>query len=133
MSPQFPVFIVNDADGFDIGEEILNHPGYSFWLIAYKMSNTDKEIQPAVNAFAQAAEAEGIKFFGITSSSYDEVEDFRHQNQNPFPYYSADEIFLKTIIRSNPGLVLVKDGTIMGQWHHNDFPDFNKVKSEFIK
>lgn len=129
--PPIPVFIVNDADGYDIGEELLNHQGYSFWVIAYKISNTNHKIQPVLNAFAQTAEADGIKFFGITSSGYDEVEDFRHQNQNAFPYYSADEIFLKTIIRSNPGLLLVKDGTILAKWHHNDFPDYSAVKSQY--
>jgi uncharacterized membrane protein YphA (DoxX/SURF4 family) len=130
--PPIPVFIVNDADGMDVGEDLLNESGYSFWLIAYKIDGTDVKIQPAINAFAEAAQADGAKFIGITSSGYDEVEDFRHTHQNAFPYYTADEIFLKTIVRSNPGILLVKDGTILAKWNRNDLPSYQNVKTEFL-
>jgi len=127
-----PTFTVNDADGSDIGYEILEREGFSFILIAYNIEAANAKVQPQVNEFAASAETDGIPFFGITSSLYNATEDFRHEHQNAFPYYNADEIFLKTIIRSNPGLMLMKDGTILGKWHYNDFPDYRDIKANYL-
>lgn len=130
--PPIPVFNVMDQDGFDIGEEILNREGFSFILIAWDLDKSDKAIQPEVNAFAEMAEADGIPFFGITSSGDQTTDEFRHEHQNAFPYYSADGIFLKTIIRSNPGLLLMKDATVLGKWHFNDFPEYRDIKANYL-
>lgn len=58
----------------------------------------------------------------LTSSGYEIFEAFRHKNQLAAPYYFTDATVLKTIVRSNPGVVLLKDGTVMGKWHYNDTP-----------
>lgn len=58
----------------------------------------------------------------LTSSGYEIFEEFRHKNQLAAPYYFTDATVLKTIVRSNPGVVLVKDGTVLGKWHYNDAP-----------
>lgn len=130
--PPIATFTVNDQDGNDIGSEILNREGFSFLLIAYDIEATSEEVQPEINEFAQLAQSDDIPFFGISSSSYDVVEDFRHLHQNFFPYYSADEIFLKTIIRSNPGLLLMKDGTILAKWAYPDIPAYREVKANYL-
>ena len=127
-----PVFNVMDEDGFDIGDEIIQREGFSFLLIAYQLEGSNAKVQKTINDFAEQAEEDGIPFFGITSSGETKVNDFRHEHQTPFPYYNADEIFLKTIIRSNPGLVLMKDGTILGKWHHNNFPDYRDIKANYL-
>ena len=48
-----------------------------------------------------------------------------------YPYLFADEVLLKTIIRSNPGLVLMREGTILGKWHYNDFPSAEALETAF--
>ena len=130
--PPIPVFSVSNEDGEDIGMEILEREGFSFIVIAYDIHKTNEGIQPQVNEFAKMAEEDGIPFFGITSSAYNDVEAFRHENQNIFPYYNADEIFLKTIIRSNPGLLLMENGTVLGKWHFNDFPEYREIKANYL-
>ncbi len=130
--PPIPVFIVNNEDGDDIGMEILEREGFSFILITWDITKSNEGIQSAINEFAQQAEADDISFFGITASTYEQVEDFRHKHQNMFPYHSADPIFLKTIIRANPGLLLMENGTILGKWHFNDFPDYREVKANYL-
>ncbi len=40
---------------------------------------------------------------------------------------------MKTIIRANPGLVLLKKGVVVDMWHYNDFPDFEEVKTKYLQ
>ncbi|MAX80650.1 MAG: DoxX family protein [Crocinitomicaceae bacterium] len=115
----------------DLTDTIL-HMDAVFLLVAYDIEQSNGEIQPTVNSFQQSAEKGGIPFYGVTAGLYDQVETFRHEHQSMFPYLSCDAITLKTIIRSNPGLVLLKNGTVIGKWHYNDFPTFEEVKSELL-
>jgi len=64
----------------------------------------------------------------LTASGEEVFESFRHEHQLAIPYYFADATVLKTIIRANPGLVLMQDGVVIGKWHHNDVPDFAKIR-----
>ncbi|WP_421764217.1 BT_3928 family protein [Ekhidna sp.] len=58
----------------------------------------------------------------LTSSGYEKFEAFRHTNQLAAPYFFADATVLKTMVRSNPGVVLIKDGEVLAKWHFNDTP-----------
>jgi hypothetical protein len=44
-----------------------------------------------------------------------------------FEFYNADDVVLKTMVRSNPGLILLKDGKVLGKWHYNDFPSYDEM------
>ena len=68
-----------------------------------------------------------VDCYVLTSSSAESMEAFRHEHQLAVPYYYADATVLKTIIRSNPGIVLWKEGTVLGNWHHNDTPSAELV------
>ena len=63
-----------------------------------------------------------FKTWILTSSGYEKFEAFRHANQLAAPYYFADATVLRTIVRSNPGVVLLKDGVVIAKWHYNDTP-----------
>jgi uncharacterized membrane protein YphA (DoxX/SURF4 family) len=84
--------------------------------------------------FVKAAQAAGIPCYevvGLTDGAM--LEAFKKEVDLDIPFYMADDILLKTIVRSNPGFVLWKDGKIVYKWHHNKLPDFEEVKSNFIK
>lgn len=49
------------------------------------------------------------------------------------PFYTSDEVTLKTIVRANPGLLLLKKGVIVGKWHYNDFPELEEFENEILK
>jgi hypothetical protein len=63
-------------------------------------------------------------FYCLTSSTKEEIESFLDKVATNFDFYTTDEITLKTIIRSNPGLILIKEGNILGKWHYNNLPVF---------
>lgn len=118
-------------EGTDITEQVLNHEGYYFLLIAYNINKSNEEVQIKINEFAASCEKNKLPFIGMSASADSEIEAFRHKHQNAFEYYTTDETTLKTIIRSNPGLVLLKKGVVMAQWHYNDFPTFEEFRKEF--
>jgi uncharacterized membrane protein YphA (DoxX/SURF4 family) len=68
----------------------------------------------------------------LTASGYSIFEPFRHEVQLAVPYYYADATVLKTMIRSNPGLMLLSDGKVLGKWHFNDVPSVNEI-NELLK
>jgi uncharacterized membrane protein YphA (DoxX/SURF4 family) len=88
-----------------------------------------------INPIVEAAEKAGVRIFGVVP--YDEtkkIEDFRHEAQTAYPFLKADEKLIKTMMRSNPGLMLLKDGQIVQKWHLNKLPrDFEAIKAAFMQ
>jgi uncharacterized membrane protein YphA (DoxX/SURF4 family)/peroxiredoxin len=123
-------FILTDQDGNDLTEDILNAEEPVLLVVEKTISETRTKCQPSINTLAEAAGKAGWKVYGVTSSSYDESESFRHANQNMFDFLTCDEVTLKTMIRSNPGIVLLQHGVVRGKWHCNDVPSFAKAKKK---
>jgi uncharacterized membrane protein YphA (DoxX/SURF4 family) len=82
-----------------------------------------------ISGMASQLEKNGIRPIIITSSSAEEIESLRHETRLAIPFYYMDETPLKTMIRSDPGLLYLENGTIKGKWHHNDVPDFETLKT----
>jgi uncharacterized membrane protein YphA (DoxX/SURF4 family) len=118
-------------NGSDYTEDILSKEGYTFLLVCYNISKTDKEVfAEKINPFVAECDKAKIPVIGMSASVDSEVEAFRHDVQAAFDFYTTDETTLKTIIRSNPGLVLLKKGTVVDMWHYNDFPTFEEFKAK---
>lgn len=147
-------FVFADEDGVDVTAEMLADPNYRVLFISYDLSqlgefpmrdadgyqetifvpnSASKEALAKVKAFAEAANAKEIQCNGATSSTYEEIEAVRHFANLPFKYYTGDGTMLKTIVRASPGIVLLKEGIVIGKWHHNDLPTFAEVEAELMK
>lgn len=70
-----------------------------------------------------------VEVVAITASSREQFEALRHEVQLATPYYYSDKTLLKTMIRSNPGLVLMENGEVIDKWHYNDIPDADGILS----
>ena len=126
--PPIHDFVITDADGYELQEDILAEEGYVLLVVFYDIEKTNPAAMKKVNAFVSAAENDGIYVYGLTASNYDDVEDFKMEYQVPITFYSADETILKTTVRSNPGLILLKKGDVVGKWHYNDLPSYDELK-----
>lgn len=85
-----------------------------------------------INPFAEAAEKAGMKVYAVTSPNDPAtVDDFRHFAQTAYPFYQGDDRLLKTIIRSNPGIVVWHNGTVKAMYHWKKVPSFDSVKDKF--
>ncbi|MFK7809263.1 MAG: DoxX family protein [Saprospiraceae bacterium] len=84
-----------------------------------------------INPLAEAAEKAGYKVTAVVGGAGPEaIEEFRHSTQTAYPFYMADDILLKTIVRSNPGVVLFKNGKIVNKWHHKKLPSFAEMEAK---
>jgi len=129
--PAIHDFSIVSMDGTDITEDVLSMDNV-FLLVAYDIHKSDDKVQSKVNDFVSLAQQKGIEFIGLTGSSQKDVDAFRHEHNSMFEYYRCDETALKTMIRSNPGLMLLKKGTVAAMWHLNDFPTFDEVKTKYL-
>lgn len=111
-----------DADGFEITDDVLNNENFSFWVLTKSLDKSNMKTWKKLNELGAYADEQGLEMFAFMTSNFEDAEVFRHENQIPFPFYQADETFIKTVIRSNPGLVLLRNGIVMGKWHHSDIP-----------
>ena len=132
--PRITDFSVTDINGNNITENLLTDEKESFWLIMHELKKTDQdeELMAQINDFYRLAAADGYKVYAFTGSSPDEVDLFKHRHNALYDFVLADNTVLKTMIRSNPGLMLVKDGTVIANWHHNNFPVYGDVKNRHM-
>jgi len=106
--------------------------------VAYVDQNWDPEYIAThiekLKPFTEAAKKTGIPvMMAIGKSDPDAIAEFDKATGLALRYGMADDILLKTIVRSNPGIVLWKDGIILDKWHINKLPDFSQVQSQYLK
>jgi hypothetical protein len=75
---------------------------------------------------------QGVNFICLTASPEPRIIEFIERTGASYDFYFSDEITLKTIIRSNPGLVLLKEGTILGKWHYRNIPHTDELKENLL-
>jgi len=133
--PKITDFTVNNLEGVNITDSILNNQDYSFLLVCYDLKKTSENssLHAKINDFYTLAAKDGKKVTALTASSNKEIDDFKQAHQALYNFASVDAIVLKTMIRSNPGLILIKDGTVIMNWHHNNFPSYSEVKQKYMK
>ncbi len=123
VQPKITDFAVWNDEG-EYTEQILT--GTRLLFILY---NTDKSNTQHLEAMKSLAnELRQMDQMVLTASGTEQFESFRSQHSIEQPYYFADATVLKTMIRSNPGVMLLHEGRVMGKWHHNDVPDAAAVK-----
>jgi uncharacterized membrane protein YphA (DoxX/SURF4 family) len=112
-----------DDDGYDVTDDLLQNEDYSFWVVTKKMTDANEGAWAKLNVISDYADANGNEMFGFMTLNFEEAEELRHKYQITYTLYQADETFIKTVIRSNPGLILLKNGFVMGKWHHMNIPN----------
>jgi uncharacterized membrane protein YphA (DoxX/SURF4 family) len=131
--PPIKTFNVETRDGDNIYDFFLYDEKYVFMLIAYDINKSSRKNQPQINELANWALGEGYSFICLTSSLFSETDRFVEETGAPYEFFNADEIDLKTMIRSNPGLLVLKGGTIVAKYSRNDIPSPEEFKAEFLK
>ncbi|MDO4195684.1 MAG: triose-phosphate isomerase [Prevotellaceae bacterium] len=127
--PPIHDFSIQTTDGDDITEEVLQHEGYTFLLISpYIEKANDSNFGP-IDQIYEYAKEQGYPFYCLTSSGEAAISHWQDMTGAEYPFCATDPVTLKTIIRSNPGLLLLHDGTIIQKWSHNDLPSEDELNA----
>lgn len=108
--------------GEDITDEVLEDGGYTFLLVIPYLESADDSNIDRINEIYDYSQEHGYAFYCLTSSDDDMIGRWQDFTGADYPFCLTDAITLKTIIRSSPGLVLMKGGTIYNKWSCNNLP-----------
>jgi len=121
-TPEIKEFSVQDAEGNDLTEVLLKEPGYNFLFFVKNVEKASTHNIEKLRTLFAKCEKSNVGFYLLTASSKEETEQFIKDNKLNIYYYFIDATVCKTAIRTNPGLMLIKAGTILGKWSYNDYP-----------
>jgi uncharacterized membrane protein YphA (DoxX/SURF4 family) len=119
---------ITDASGTDYTRELIENPYYNMVIVAYDLHKTDTAAIAALNALAvKAAEEFNIRTVMLTTNSAQDAAEFVERNKLFIEVFYADAVPLKSMVRSNPGLVLFKNGVVIDKWSAGFAPDFKTL------
>lgn len=108
-----------EQDGEDFAEELLQEDKLVM-VVAYDLRKSDVAAFQKIKDFSDLAIKKGYKVIGMSASGVEYSGEIVKKYQLPFEFYFTDETTLKTIVRSNPGILVLEKGTIVQKVHHND-------------
>ncbi len=121
--PPIHDFSLTTLDGDDITDEVLRDTNYVFLLVSPHLETADDSRLDLINELYEYCEEQGYSFYGLTASTERAIARWRDMTGAEYAFCTVDEITLKTIVRSNPGLLLLKDGRVIRKWSHNNLPE----------
>jgi uncharacterized membrane protein YphA (DoxX/SURF4 family) len=128
--PPIHDFSITAPDGQDITSQVLSDSGYVFLIIAPDLEKASKIGMHNLNTLTLKCRELGFAVHGLTASTNNQIRIFKEKYQPVYDLCTADETTLKTIVRANPGVLLLKQGTILGKWNYRDSPSAKELNSE---
>ena len=127
--PPIHDFSITTSDFEDITYDVLDYEGYTLLYVMYDLEKSNKKFMGVLNELYERSQEVGWQVYALTGSEESIVEWFVGETGAGYPICGTDPITLKTIVRANPGVVLIKDGVIVDKWNARDI----KVEKVFEK
>ncbi|MFD2284522.1 DoxX family membrane protein [Pedobacter petrophilus] len=131
--PKIKDLVISDASGTDYTKEIIENPYYSLVFVAYDLKNTNESAIGKLNAIAiNATQQFNIRTVLLTSNAAQDAEVFVKKNNLFSEVFYADAVPLKSMVRANPGVLLLKNGVIVNKWHNHNVPTFDQLSRKYF-
>jgi len=126
--------MISDASSTDYTKELLENPYYNLVIVAYYLKDSNEQAIQEMNAIAaQAVKEFNIRTVLLTSSSAQDADQFSKENKLTAEVFYADAVPLKSMVRSNPGLMLMKNGVVINKWSHAGLPSYEALKTKYFE
>ncbi|WP_316745058.1 BT_3928 family protein [Pedobacter antarcticus] len=126
--------MISDASSTDYTKELIENPYYNLVIVAYYLKDTDEQAIQEMNTIAaQAAKEFNVRTVLLTSSSAQDADQFSRENKLMAEVFYADAVPLKSMVRSNPGLMLMKNGVVINKWSHAGLPSYETLKTKYFE
>ncbi len=126
-------FMLDDINKVNHNAEIISNPGYQFILISHDINKAEKSVFPVLNVFYEQCMKDTIGFAALCGSDFQTIDNFKNEVKARYEFYTVDETALKSVVRSNPGLVLLKNGVVLDKWAWRDIPSFKEFSEKLPK
>jgi len=126
-------FMVDDINKVNHNAEIIGNPNYQFLLVSHDITEAEKSVFLLLNVFYEQCLKDTIGFAALCGSDFISIDKFRDDVKAAYEFYTVDETALKSVVRSNPGLVLLKNGVVLDKWAWRDFPNYKEFKEYMPK
>ncbi|MDY6206569.1 MAG: triose-phosphate isomerase [Prevotella sp.] len=120
-------------NGLDITQEVIDNKGYTFLLIAPSLEKANEGCFGDIDRIYEYCLQQGYPFYCLTASGDKAIAYWVETTGAEYPFCATDGTTLKTIIRSNPGLVLLKDGKVVRKWSHNFLPSVEEMQDKRLE
>ncbi|RYE35775.1 MAG: DoxX family protein, partial [Sphingobacteriales bacterium] len=131
--PKIKDLMISDASGTDYTKELTENPYYNLVVVAYNLRDTDEEGISKLNALAlNATEQFNIRTVLLTSNSAQDADVFSKKMKLFMEVFYADAVPLKSMVRANPGVLLLKNGIVVDKWHYHSLPSFDELTKKYF-
>jgi len=110
-------FEIVTLDYDDVTDELLANKGVSYWIISYDLESVSEKAMQTIQAFVQNTQNPAVNICVLTASSSEIIDNINAKYALNIPFYKVDPITLKTMIRANPGVMMIENGTIQAKWN----------------
>ena len=125
--PPIHDFSLSDANGNNYTDSLFTNKGYKLILVQLTVDGGRVGLEKQIALLADDCKKDQKEFWALTATSSEKLEEYRHQNQLSFPYFIVDNVPLKSMVRSNPGLILLKGSVVIKKWSAYNFPTYDIV------
>ncbi|QXV65491.1 DoxX family protein [Mucilaginibacter sp. 21P] len=133
FEPKIRDLNIQDAQGNDYNQELLSTPFYSLVIVAYDLSKTDQDAVAKANALAaNLIQNYNTRVIFLTANAPEQAQQFAKEHKLVSELFYADGVPLKTMVRSNPGIMLLKNGTVVNKWHYHNMPKYEDLVKNYL-
>jgi len=134
FTPKIQDFSIYDSQHNDYTNELITNPFYNLMVVAWDLDHTNIDAINQINAIAlDLRENFNTRVVLLTSSPAPEAEAFAKQHHLVFELFYADDVPLKEMVRANPGMLLLKNGTIINKWHYHRLPKYDDLVKQYFQ
>jgi uncharacterized membrane protein YphA (DoxX/SURF4 family) len=125
--------VISDASGTDYTKELIENPYYNLVIVAYNLKETNEQAIAKLNALTlNATEQFNIRTVLLTSNSAQDAGDFSKRMKLFAEIFYADGVPLKSMVRANPGVLLLKNGVVINKWSYAAMPSIDKLAEVYF-
>jgi len=134
VEPKIKDFNIISPDGNDLTDSVLSYPDYTILMLCSTFDKTNKapELLSKINTLATECMKNKVKFICLSGSVDKDLADFKQLSHAVYPIYTTDETVLRTMIRANPGFMLIKAGIVIDMWHYHALPDYKSLNEKYF-
>lgn len=133
-TPKIADLNIADAQGNNYTKDLLDNPFYNLFIVAYDLKHTDEQAIGQINALAaNLRDNYNIRTVFLTSASQSEATAFAKAHRLVSEVFYADEVPLKSMVRANPGVLLLKAGTVINKWHYHNLPKYDEIVKKYLR